>query len=75
MGKPVIPKNHTHLGQSFSGLYTDKRNPPKHGRSVAGSALCEVNHFSKALASCVGGWRCHQEEHIAIKKRGGENDV
>ena len=34
-GKPMVPKNHTHLRQGFGGSSAGERNPPKHGRSVA----------------------------------------
>jgi hypothetical protein len=44
-GKPVVPKNHTHLRQGFGGSSAGERNPPKHGRSMAGSAPIQSYAF------------------------------
>ncbi|MBP1732780.1 MAG: hypothetical protein H6Q55_3209, partial [Deltaproteobacteria bacterium] len=34
-GKPVVPKNRTHLRQGFGGSSSGERNPPKPIRSIA----------------------------------------
>src|SRR4030065_2514047 len=34
-GKPVVPKNHTHLRQGFGGSSAGQRNPPKRDTLIA----------------------------------------
>jgi hypothetical protein len=46
MGKPVVPENHTHVRQGFSGSSTGEQNPPKHGRSMAGRVSIRSYAFS-----------------------------
>ena len=68
MGKPVVPKNHTHLRQGsrlpknlfdeqVGGSSADERNPPKHDRLIAGMVYLALTHSStaKAVVPCVGG--------------------
>jgi hypothetical protein len=56
-GKPVVPKNHTHLRQGFGGSSAGERNPPKHDTLIVEMVYRALTHSStaKAVLSCVGG--------------------
>jgi len=49
-GKPVVPKNHTHLCQGFGGSSAGERNPPKQHRLIVEMVYRTLTHSSTAEA-------------------------
>src|SRR4030042_189685 len=47
-GKPVVPKNHTHLRQGFGGSSAGQRNPPKRDTLIVALRSRALTHSSPA---------------------------